>query len=223
MLGFNTKFKLLRFLWCIFLFFYFYHFPKNFFADAIPERSFPPTIFFIAFCFWLIIEYYFASPFFQSGVSLTVIASPLRTFFSLYFYPYLIFLVYDYGWWGKGQIKFLYPYINILGIALFFLGTFLRLLTLFLFLTKDLSHLVKGRLFRQSRHPRYLATLIQLLSLPFVFSSFLGIILLAPGVFIIKKEAEFEDRELKEYLKKDYERYLRETPLLFPRKFWVKL
>lgn len=214
MVIFTRDFKLFRFLWCVFLFIYFYHFPKNFFADAIPEKSFIPAFFFQLFCFWLIIEYYFSSPFFQSGIFLSSFS--LKNIFAFYFYTYLIFLVFDYGWWGKGQIRFFYPYINFLGLLVFFFGVLLRLLTLFLFLTNSISKLIKGRLFRMARHPRYLATLIQLLSLPFIFSSFIGIFLLLPGIFIIKKEAEFEDRELKEYLKRDYDKYLKGVPLLYP-------
>lgn len=217
MVNFTRSFKLFRFLWCIFLFIYFYHFPKNFFTDAIPEKSFIPVLFFQSFCFWLIIEYYFSSPFFQSGIFLSSL--PLKNLFAFYFYPYLIFLVFDYGWWGKGQIRFFYPYINFLGLLIFFLGILLRLLTLFLFLTNSMPKLIKGRLFRISRHPRYLATLIQLVSLPFIFSSFIGIFLLLPGIFIIKKEADFEDIGLKEYLKKDYDKYLKNVPLLYSIRF----
>ncbi len=213
---FNRSFKIFRFLWCIFLFIYFYHFPKNFFAGALPEKPFFPTIFFQLFCFWLIIEYYFSSPFFQSG--LFPFSVPLKYLFSFYFYPFLIFLVFDYGWWGRGQVRFLYPSINIFGLLIFLFGMFLRLFTLFLFLNNPLSKLVRGGIFRISRHPRYLATLIQLVSLPFIFSSLFGFFLLIPGILIIKKEAEFEDRELKEYLKRDYDRYLKNVPLLFPVK-----
>ncbi len=214
MANFNRRFRFLRFLWCIFLFFYFYHFPKNFFADAISERSIIPTLFFISLFFWMIIEYYFSSPFFQSGI---FFFSPvLKNLFSLYFYPYLIFLVYDFGWWGRGQIKFLYPGINIIGLLLFFLGTLLRLFTLFLFISNPLPKLVRAHLFKVSRHPRYLATLIQLISLPFVFSSLIGFFLLLPGIFIVKKEAEFEDKQLREQLKRDYDRYLKDIPLLYP-------
>jgi protein-S-isoprenylcysteine O-methyltransferase Ste14 len=212
--GFTRNFKPVRVLWCIFLFIYFYHFPKNFFTDALSERSAIPIFFFQSFSFWLIIEYYFSSPFFQSGV--LPFSSFFKSLFSLYFYPYLVFLIFDYGWWGRGQIKFLYPYINFFGLGLFLFGVLFRLLTLFLFIAYPVGRLIKKWLFRFSRHPRYLATAIQLVSLPLVFSSFLGILLLLPGFYLIKKEVEFEDRGLREYLKKDYERYLKNVPLLYP-------
>ncbi len=211
---FNRSFKILRSLWCLFLFLYFYHFPKNLFADALPERSLIPTLFFWFFSYHLITEYYFSSPFFQSGVF--PFSPLLKNLFSFYFYPYLIFLIFDYGWWGKGQMKFLSPAINIFGLILFLFGVSLRLYTLFFFLTQPLNKAFKGKLFRVSRHPRYLATLIQLLSLPFVFSSFIGLFFFFPGFLIIKREAEYEDKMMREHLKREYEKYLKDTPLLGP-------
>ncbi|MCS7249533.1 MAG: hypothetical protein N2323_00845 [candidate division WOR-3 bacterium] len=198
---FNKKLKWGRLVWCLFLFIYFFHFFKNLFLSSLSQNFLIPIIFFITLSYWMIIEYYFSSPFFQSGI--VEYHQGLRIIYSLYFYPFLIFNGVDYCYSSFSQIEFLKPGINIFGLIIFFIGTFLRIITLFIALISSLKELPKRIIYRKISQPRYLATLIQLISIPFTFSSFLGFLLLPLGILIIIYEAKYENKILIKYYNKE--------------------
>ncbi|MEO0086700.1 MAG: hypothetical protein ABIK77_00265 [candidate division WOR-3 bacterium] len=194
---FNKKLKWGRFLWCLFLFIYFFHFFKNLFASSLNQGVLIPTIFFITLTYWMIIEYYFSSPFFQSGI--VSYHQGLRIIYSLYFYPFLILNGVDYCYRHFSQLEFLKPGINIFGLIIFFIGTLLRIITLLIALTSSLPDLSKKIIYKKITQPRYLATLIQLISIPFTFSSALGFFLLPLGVLIIIFQAKYENKIIMKY------------------------
>jgi len=198
-MNFNKKLKWGKLLWCLFLFIYFFFFFKNLFLSSLSQNQWLPIIFFIILSYWMIIEYYFSSPFFQSGIY--EYHKVLRIFYSLYFYPFLIFNAVDYCYKNFSQINFLKPTINILGLLIFFAGTVLRLITLFLALNSSLNNLPQKLFYKKIRQPRYLATLIQLIGIAFTFSSFIGLLFLPIGILIIIAEAKYEDKFLKKYYK----------------------
>uniref|UniRef100_A0A7V5Y0K4 Isoprenylcysteine carboxylmethyltransferase family protein n=1 Tax=candidate division WOR-3 bacterium TaxID=2052148 RepID=A0A7V5Y0K4_UNCW3 len=199
-MNFNKKLKWGKLLWCLFLFIYFFFFFKNLFLSSLSYNQWLPIIFFIVLSYWMIIEYYFSSPFFQSGIY--EYHKVLRTLYSLYFYPFLIFISVDYCYKNLSQINFLKPVINIFGLLIFLIGTALRLITLFLALnSSSLNNLTQKPIYKKIRQPRYLATLIQLIGIAFTFSSFIGLLLLPIGILIIIAEARYEDKFLKKYYK----------------------
>lgn len=208
-MNFNKKLKWGRLLWCLFLFIYFSHFFRNLFLSSLSKNVFVPIFFFITLSYWMIIEYYFSSPFFQSGI--VECHKFLRVIYSLYFYPFLIFNSADYCYKNFSQINFLKPAINIFGLFLFFSGTILRLITLFIVINASLNNLSKQIVYKKIRQPRYLATLIQLISIPFTFSSFIGFLLISIGILITIYQAKYEDKSLTKYYKD------LKIPLLFPK------
>lgn len=209
------RIKFWRLAWTVFAVFYAFNFFKNLFTDALPDNRIIPITFFTITILWIAVEFYFEMPFFQSG--LVSERSGWRVLFALFFYPFLAFSVSDFTWLGWTQIRFLAPMINYLGIVLFLLGCLFRLYGLWVIKTKPVRRLWRNRPFSYSRHPRYLATLIQLFSIPLVFSSYSGIaIALVIGLPIILKEVEVEDRRLAEFHRPEYENYKNTIPLLFP-------
>ncbi|MGQ9707536.1 MAG: methyltransferase family protein [bacterium] len=227
--SFVLKFKTGRFIWTLLVTFYFLVFFTNFFKDAMPEPAVIPFLFAYLLVFWLALEYYFGSPFFQSGV---VEPNPwLRAIFAFFVYPYFAYLAADFIWWHWTQLP-LPPIISGgIGLILFGLGVYLRLATLFAFLgilqTKsggaELTILAKRflglRWQRFCRHPRYLATLIQLLGAALVFNSWGGlIVVLILGLPLIIAQVRYEDGVLRVQMKSDYNEYCRVVPLFLPKK-----
>jgi protein-S-isoprenylcysteine O-methyltransferase Ste14 len=217
-----TRFRFGRFAWTVLVTFYFFVFFRNFFLDAAPYRALPPTIFAWVFVGWLALEYYAGSPFFQSGKAQA--SAFWRGVFAFYAYPLLGYAVADRYWWHWTQLPFL-PVVGwVLGIALFVFGTWMRLDTLFALVRLSgengpaaLRKLVGHRAWRWCRHPRYLATLVQLLGAVLVFNSWGGLVLVvAIGLPLVLVQARYEDRGLRSALKSDFGRYAAEVPMLFP-------
>ncbi|MEO0020478.1 MAG: methyltransferase [candidate division WOR-3 bacterium] len=222
------RFRSGRFIWTLLVTVYFLIFFTNFFNDAINDRALIPLIFSYIFVLWLALEYYFGSPFFQSGV---VEPNPIwRGLFAFFVYPYFAYLAADFIWWRWTQIPIPHYLLGIIGLLIFGFGAYLRLTTLFSFLriiqTKPGSdqvlippkRLLNLRWHRFCRHPRYLATLIQLFGAALVFNSYGGLILtLVLGFPLILVQARYEEGLLKLQLKSDYEQYSRSVPFLIPK------
>ncbi|MGB9742147.1 MAG: hypothetical protein ACP5JB_00320 [candidate division WOR-3 bacterium] len=227
MSGFVLKFRTGRFIWTVLVSAYFLIFFTNFFHDAAPNRSIIQLLFAYGFVLWLGIEYYFGSPFFQSGV---VEPHPVwRALFAFFVYPLLGYLGADYIWWHFTQIPLPPAIFGIIGLLLFGAGVYLRLTTLFSLLgiiqTKsggaELQIPVKkflGLKWQQRcRQPRYLATLIQLVAAALVFNSWGGLVLvLLIGLPLIWVQVRYEEQVLREQMKPAYEHYCQTVPLLLP-------
>lgn len=213
---FIKNFRFWRLIWTLFVTYYFINFTRNFFDDAVPERAMIPTVLFFILTVWLAFEYYFGSPFFQSG---QVEMSPIwRGIFALFFYPFVAFCVADYVWWHWGQLNFLYPLINIIGILLFVFGSLLRIYSLFIILKMPETKFVPKGIFKVSRQPRYLATIIQTIGIALALSSYWGLILaLVVGIPLILFEVRYEEKVLTEHFKTDYLNYTKSVPVLFPK------
>ncbi|MBN2537220.1 hypothetical protein JXB37_02970 [candidate division WOR-3 bacterium] len=226
MTGLLTRFRLSRFAWTVLVTFYFLVFFRNFFLDAAPARALMPTALAWLFVLWLALEYYVGSPFFQTG---KVESSALwRGVFAFYVYPLLGYLVADYGWWGWTQFPLPPAVAWFPGIVVFAAGTWLRLDTLAVMvrLAREpaggeglvpVRKLVQQRNWQWSRHPRYLATLVQLVGAALAFNSWGGLALvLAIGLPLVLVQARHEDRGLAVQLKADFESYAARVPFLFP-------
>ncbi|MEO0091360.1 MAG: methyltransferase [candidate division WOR-3 bacterium] len=212
------SFQLGRFLWTVFVSWYFINFSRNFFNSLTPTKSQIPIIFFIILVLWMAIEYYFGSPFFQSG--LVEIGSKRRSVFSLFFYSITIYSIADYSSLNWTQLNILYPYINILGLILFISGVLLRFWTLLILIRTPVQKLMSKKSFQICRHPRYLATLIQTISIPLVFSTYMGFILaVVVGALIINNEIKIEEIFLSKVYKTEYEEYKKKIPRLIPKFF----
>jgi protein-S-isoprenylcysteine O-methyltransferase Ste14 len=228
MSSFVLKFKTGRFVWTGLVTGYFLIFFTNFFQDAVPGQAVIPTIFAYLFVLWLALEYYFGSPFFQSGV---VEPNPwLRALFAFFVYPYFAYLGADFIWWRWTQIPIPASLSGIIGLAVCGLGVYLRLATLFALLgivqTKSggAELLIPAKRFlglkwqRFCRHPRYLAILIELFGSALVFNSYGGLILLLIlGLPLVILQVRYEERVLRNQMKTDYERYCQTVPLLVPK------
>jgi hypothetical protein len=113
-----------RLIWVIFiclytsLFFYNFHSPYN--------NWFISYIYTMVFIVWLGVEYYERRLFFQSGFVPAVLYSwPLRTLFALFFYSSFVIGNATIVWWQKNQTG-LYPFIQIIGLALLAVSIYLR-------------------------------------------------------------------------------------------------
>lgn len=222
------RFRSGRFIWTVLAAIYFLIFFTNFFNDAVNGDVLIPLIFAYIFVLWLALEYYFGSPFFQSGV--VEPNSVWRAVFAFFVYPYFAYLGADFIWWHWTQFPIPNYILGILGLLIFGFGVYLRLTTLFSFLRiiqiKPGSHqvliptkkLLNLKWQRVCRHPRYLGTLIQLLGAGLVFNSYGGLLLtLIVGLPLILIQAHYEERILKLQMKTDYEQYSGSVPLLIPR------
>ena len=205
-----------RLIWTVLVTFYFVCFFRTLFSDAMPGKALIPIIFAIAFTVWMAVEYYFESPFFQSGV---VEPSQLwKSLFALFFYPFLGYCTADFVWTRWTQMGPLTPWINILGILVFAFGSVLRLDSLADLVRSPDNRLVRSGLFRFSRHPRYLATLLQVVAVPLVFSSWSGVLLaLALGLPLMLLEIRNEEARLLARFPEDFANYQKTVPALLPR------
>lgn len=212
-----------RLAWTVLVMAYFMVFFRNFFTDALPGAMLPAALYAWCVVVWLSFEYCFGSPFFQSGL---VEPSVLwRGAFACFVYPFLGYLVGDYVWWHRTQLPVPLPVSWFPGMALFLAGTAVRFATL-----ADLVRvaggdrrsgrargLFKGRLFRVSRHPRYLATFVQLVGSALVFNSWGGLVLMATvGLGLILVQVRGEDAALAGLLKGEFQSYAEQVPMFWP-------
>jgi len=221
--------KLTRLIWTVLVTGYFLVFFRNFFLDAMPETVWLPLVFAYGFVLWLALEYYYGSPFFQSGMVRS--SSLWRGLFAFFIYPLLGYCAADMIWWHWTQIPLPPVVAWVLGLALFGFGTYIRLDTLFSFVrlgsrpTKGqqttevpLRKLVETKWYRRCRNPRYFATLLQVAGAALAFNSWGGLVLaLAIGFPLVLAQAKYEDRWLAIGLKTEYERYRDRVPMLFPK------
>ncbi len=234
MSAFVTRFRLGRFLWTTLVTFYFLIFFRNLLHDALPDSATLPLVFASCLVLWLATEYYFGSPFFQSGV--VEHSAFWRGVFAFFVYPLLGYVAADFIWWHWTQIPVPAVLTGSVGLAMFGLGTYLRLATLF-----DLLRIIRGRpagkgraatepaaiperqfvrlrLQQLVRHPRYLGTLVQLLGAALVFRSWGGLALVVLlGVPIIIQQVRYEDRQLQRLFRNEAPNYMTTTPRLIPR------
>lgn len=205
-----------RMLWTLFVAWYFIIFSRNFFPSLLQERTSIPIIFFIILVLWMAIEYYFVSPLWQSGI--VQFHSITKLLFSLLFYGVTVYCIADYATLHKTQIGFAYPYLNIAGIVIFFIGVFIRLLTLFELLNLPVNKLPKSGSFNVCRHPRYLATLLQIIAIPLVFTSYLGLFInIIIGLVIIYRHIHLEEQLLIKQYKDEYIQYRNNVPFIIPK------
>jgi protein-S-isoprenylcysteine O-methyltransferase Ste14 len=223
-----------RLLWTVLVTFYFLVFFVNFFRNAAPATGLLPTALAVALVGWLALEYYFGSPFFQSGLGEP--HALLRGAFAFFVYPYFGYLAADYIWWNRTQLPVPAAMSGPVGLALFGIGVYLRLVTLLGYLralqpagvTASRGRgqagpqtferrLVALREQRISRHPRYLATFIQLVGAALVFRSWGGLVLVAGiGLPLILLQARSEDRYLSSTLKSEFADYAGSVPFFWP-------
>lgn len=206
-----------RLFWTIFVVLYGITFSKNFFSDAVGDNASIYIIFAVVFIIWMGIEFYFGFPFFQSGI-LREENSFLKGLFGFFFYPFLGFCIADRIGFSWSQIKFISPFFRFLGFLIFLSGAVLRLYTLqYIVKSRSYKTLLKHPPYKLCRHPRYLATFLQVMGISLVFSSYLGIILgMGIGLPIILKEAQWEEKVLLKIYKGEYRIYKEKIPMLFP-------
>ena len=205
-----------RLIWTAFVTWYFIDFSRNFFSSLVPEQAKIPTIFFLILVLWMAIEYYFSSPYYQTGIVL--IPTFERIFFSIFFYANTIYCIADYSNLHWTQLNLLFPYLNIIGIIIFALSVLLRYYTLFELLRLPASKLPKSGFFNTCRHPRYLATILQIIAIPLVFTSYLGLaIALTIELFIIYREMQAEEKMMTEMFKEEYLQYKNNVPFIIPK------
>jgi len=221
------KFRTGRFVWTVLVSLYFGVFFTNFFADAVPERMVVPLIFAYLFVLWLAVEYYFGSPFFQSGV---VEPAPLwRGVFAFFVYPYIGYVVADFIWWRQTQFPVPHYVFGILGLLIFGFGVYIRLATLFglikiaqikpntgevVFSPRRFLELKWQKI---CRHPRYLGTLVQLVGIALIFCSWGGLLLVGVlGLPLILIQVRYEEKALAPILKSEFSQF-QQVAMLFPR------
>jgi len=226
--GLVTGFRLGRGIWTVAVTAYFLIFFRNFFADALPGAALLPLVFSYLLVSWLAVEYYFGSPFFQSGAVES--SAVWRGVFAFFVYPFLGYVAADAIWWHVTQIP-VHPAVAwSLGVLLFAAGVYIRLDTLLGLVALTRADRLRsggtrlGRRFaalrfqQVCRHPRYLATLLQLVGAALVFRSWGGLALVGVlGLPLILLQVRYEDRRLKLVLKSDYQGYAAAVPLLWPR------
>jgi len=212
----KTKIKWKRLIWTLLVSMYFIVFFRNMFRDALGGNHLLAVVFSTAFTIWMAFEYYFGSPFFQSGI-----VEPPRLWkglFALFFYPFLGYCAADYTWTHTTQLSALSPYLNMAGIVVFLVGGYLRLSTLNTAMHAPAGRLLRKGLFQTVRHPRYLATLVQVIAIPLVFSSWLGLLLaLVIGIPLVWAEVRVEEAEMAAAWKVDFANYQQVVPALIPK------
>jgi protein-S-isoprenylcysteine O-methyltransferase Ste14 len=233
MTSYIRRFKTGRFVWTVLVAIYFLVFFTNFFRDAIPNRMTVPVLFAYVFVLWLSFEYYFGSPFFQSGV--VEHSAAWRGIFAFFVYPFLAYLAADFIWWHWTQIPVPIVVTGVLGLAVFGFGTCMRLGTLFgLLRIAQVKPAARGskeemlvlpekrfvtlRFQKLARHPRYFATLVQLVGAALVFRSWGGLVLAgAVALPLLLVQARYEDAHLRDVLKNELKGYTESVPAFWPR------
>lgn len=210
------KLNIGRLLWTLFVTWYFINFSRNFFPSLLTERTQIPVVFFFILVSWMAIEYYFTSPLWQSG--LVAFRSIYKLLFSLLFYAGTIYCIADYSSLHFTQLSFAYPYLNIAGLIVFTIGVLIRLLTLFELYNQPENKLPKSGSFNVCRHPRYLATLLQIIAIPLVFTSYLGLLINAIiGIVLIYKLLYIEEHLLLKKYPDEYLQYQTHVPFIIPK------
>jgi protein-S-isoprenylcysteine O-methyltransferase Ste14 len=233
MSSYIKRFKTGRFIWTVLVTLYFLVFFTNFFRDAIPDRMTLPVLFAYVFVLWLSLEYYFGSPFFQSGV--VEHSAFWRGIFAFFVYPFLAYVGADFIWWRWTQLPVPVVVTGLLGIAVFGIGTYLRLGTLFGLLriaqvkppargSKEETLLLPEKRFvalrfqKLARHPRYFATFVQLVGAALAFRSWGGLVLaVVVGLPLLLVQARHEDARLRDLLKNEIKTYTETVPAFWPR------
>ncbi len=233
MSSFIRRFRTGRFVWTVLVTLYFLVFFTNFFRDAIPDRMTLPVLFAYVFVLWLSFEYYFGSPFFQSGV--VEHSAFWRGIFAFFVYPFLAYVGADFIWWHWTQMPVPVAVTGFLGLAVFGIGTYLRLGTLFDLLriaqvrppargSKEEILLLPEKRFvalrfqKLARHPRYFATFIQLIGAALVFRSWGGLVLgVGLGLPLLLLQARHEDAHFRDLLKNELKTYTATVPAFWPR------
>ncbi len=227
MSSFVLKFKSGRLIWSVLVSLYFLVFFTSFFSDAVPDRMVVPIIFAYLFVLWLAVEYYFGSPFFQSGV---VEPSPLwRGVFAFFVYPYIGYVVADFIWWRLTQFPITHYIFGVLGLLIFGLGVYIRLATLFGLIkiaqikpnTGEVvfspRRFLELKWQKVCRHPRYLGSLVQLTGIALIFNSWGGLLLVGVlGLPLILVQARYEEKALAPILKSEFAQFQR-VAMLLPR------
>ncbi|UCG31156.1 MAG: hypothetical protein JSV53_04565 [candidate division WOR-3 bacterium] len=127
MKGKRMKINWKRLAWVVFVILY----AGLFFFNCLKPFNnwFAPYVFTIILVVWLAYEYYNKNLFFQSGLipdSLYFWLS--RALFALFFYSSFVIGIATVIWWPKNQMG-LYPFVNILGIAVLVVSIYLRQIT----------------------------------------------------------------------------------------------
>lgn len=223
-----------RTAWTVFVTVYSLVFFQNLLHDALGDAGLIQRVFSALFVVWLGIEYYFGSPFFQSGL---LAHSPLlRGLFACFVYPYIGYAGGDFVWWHWTQMPLPRALSGTVGLLVFAAGTGIRLLTLLEVIRMQRGRSAAGsrqtrdevlpggstvrlRFQRMCRHPRYLATLVQLLGIAFVFRSWGALVLvIVIGFPLVLAQARYEDAVLRNLLGADFETHWQRVPLLLPRR-----
>jgi protein-S-isoprenylcysteine O-methyltransferase Ste14 len=209
---------------------------RGFFRDAAPGRELLPLGFSWLFALWVAVEYYFGSPFFQSGISRP--SSIWRIAFALFVYPFLGYVVADFVWFQRPHAPVVAVLAAVMGLVAFCVGTWIRLEMLVALLRAarqrsggnavrakaaefgqvPFRRLIGLRFQRLCRQPRYLGTLMQLLGAALFFRSWIGLVALAAiGFPLIVLQARSEDLRLSAGLGDEWTDYRESVPLLVPR------
>lgn len=224
-----------RIIWTVVVAIYFLFFFWNLLHDALRQDTTLPVVFSFVLVLWLAVEYYFGSPFFQSGV--WEHSALWRGVFAFFVYPFYGYCAADFIWWHRTQLPLPAVITGSLGLLVFAAGTWLRLATLFALVRivqyrpvrqekkQTVYELVvpeRGflgqRLQRLCRHPRYLGTLVQLVGAALFFRSWGGLVLAVGfGLPLVLLQARYEDSRLRTALRAEAENYFPAVPLLFPR------
>ncbi|MEO0082798.1 MAG: methyltransferase [candidate division WOR-3 bacterium] len=209
------NFRLGRFLWTLFVVWYFINFSHNFFNSLNPLKASIPFLFFIILVCWMGIEYYFNSPFWQSGI---IVPPKLeQTLLAIFLYGSAIYSIADYSALNLTQLDFLNPYINILGIAIFLVGVLLRIYTLLELLKNPHQHFFKITIFQTCRHPRHLGTILQVIAIPLIFSSYLGLVIIFVCLYLIYRIMSNEEKANEKNFKDEYLNYRQAVPFIIPK------
>lgn len=219
-----------RLVWTVLVVAYFIVFFTNLLADAMPVGRLLPSVLAVMLVLWMGVEYYFAAPFFQSG--LVDYSNPLRVMFAVFVYPFIAFCAGDHIWWHITQLPLPAFIGGGLGIAVFAAGAVLRLTTLFsvLRITATKPSDRRGNITiperkyvalpvaRVCRHPRDFGTLLQLLGIALTFNSWGGLVLvLSLGLPLVVLQARHDEKGLRVLLRDEADRYFATTPFLLPR------
>ena len=213
-----------RLAWVIFACLYLGVFFWNFFHNF--SLRFIPTAYLYILILWLSFEFYFRQPFFQSGRLITEDPKTKekydylhflpRYLFALYFYSCLAWGIADFVWLRKGQIMFLGPFLNIVGIIILILSVLIRLQSDRLMFNRR-HKIIKDWLYGSVRHPAYSAAALLTISISFAFSSYFTLIYsLVIGLPLIYFEARLEDVFLAKKNGQDYQTYIKDTSLFIP-------
>ncbi|MBD3285270.1 hypothetical protein GF359_02560 [candidate division WOR-3 bacterium] len=201
-----------RLAWTLFVVLFLFNFTKNLFSDVAGNEAAIPIIYFVLWILWLGVEFYLEALFYQS--SLVPAFSPwLKAAFAIYYYGLQGLAPWDA--FGGTQIRFLYPFLNILGFIVMAAGIIFRIWTLIIIRrSKTPREILNSRPWRITRHPRYMGMLLIMFAAPLVFfSPWAMLATVIVGLPIWYLSIRYEKRILKEEWGQMYEDYCKNTPL----------